>query len=120
MTIAFPAKHPNQDKGSVSGALKWKNLGRLDFLGAALLLAASMLLVTALLEASIRFGWNAGGTIALLTLSACGWVGFLVWERFVTKWQRPEPIFPWAFFSNMTFVGMLLYVHRHSFRTFRC
>ncbi|KAI1455383.1 putative efflux pump antibiotic resistance protein [Annulohypoxylon moriforme] len=108
MMIAFPARRLNQNTGSVSGLLKWANLGRLDFLGATLLLAASMLLVTALLEASIRFGWNAGGTIALLVLSGCCWIGFLVWERFVTKRQRPEPIFPWTFFSNLTFLGMLL------------
>ncbi|KAI0405659.1 putative efflux pump antibiotic resistance protein [Xylaria palmicola] len=106
--IAFPAKRSSRDEGSLSELFKWTNLGRLDFLGAALLLSASILLVTALLEASIRFGWNAGGTIALLTLSGAGWVGFLVWERFVTKWQRPEPIFPWTFFFNTTFVGMLL------------
>ncbi|KAK8064596.1 hypothetical protein PG994_007234 [Apiospora phragmitis] len=107
MFIAFPAKRPNKNKESVSGVLNWTSLGRLDFIGAALLLLASILLVTALLEASIRFGWNAGGTIALLALSACSWVGFLVWERFVTRWQNPGPIFPWTSFSNTTMTFMV-------------
>ena len=108
MLIAFPARRHDAEEASDSDILKWETFGRLDILGAAILIVATMLLVTALLEASLRLGWRAGLTIALVVLSGISWIGFFTWERFATIRKRPEPIFPWTFFSNVTWVGLLM------------
>lgn len=87
------------------------SLQRLDLLGAGLLLTASLLLVTALVEASTEFAWSSGVIISLLVLSAVAWMGFLFWEWYISKSNgKQEPIFPWRFFYNRAWMGMLLYV----------
>jgi hypothetical protein len=106
--FAYAEPHHEREQSSGSAVLTWKSMRRLDFLGAVLLLGASMMLVSALLEASIQLGWSASETISLLVFAGCSWIGFFVWERLVTKRTRPEPIFPWTFFSNTAFVGMLM------------
>ncbi len=104
--IALPTVHrENEDRSRTS---KWANCRRLDILGAALLIGASILLVTSLLEASVQLGWRASLTIALLVLSGSCWIGFFGWELFTIRSTRPEPTFPWTFSSNRTWVGMLL------------
>lgn len=82
---------------------------RLDWIGAGLLLSGSLLLVTALVEATVRFAWSSGATIAMLVLSAISWIGFFAWECHVTDdKQKAEPIFPWRFFYSRFWMGMLL------------
>ena len=82
---------------------------RLDWLGAGLLLSGSLLLVTALVEATVRFAWSSGATIAMLVLSAISWMGFFAWEWHVTdEKSKVEPIFPWRFFHSRFWMGMLL------------
>jgi hypothetical protein len=48
----------------------------LDLLGAFCLLGASLLLVTALLEAGVTFSWKSAPTISLFTLSGILWIAF--------------------------------------------
>ena len=86
-------------------------LGRLDVFGASLLLSATMLLVAVLLEAGNSFTWNSATSIALLVASGVLWIIFLINERAVTKdnW-RVEPVFPWRFFFNRNWIGVLMYV----------
>lgn len=112
--LCMPTDFPYQGQPSyVAPTLRQKmsprSLSRLDLSGAFLLLGASMLLVTVLLEASNEFAWNSAAAIALLVVSAVLWSLFLVNERIVTsdKW-RPEPLFPWRFFSNRVWMGTLL------------
>lgn len=84
---------------------------RLDILGAALLLVATLLLVTALEEAGIRFPWKSPFVIILLTVSGLLWIVFLAWERKLTRAASvQEPVFPWRFVQSRVWVGMLLYV----------
>ena len=87
------------------------SLQRLDIFGAALLLAASFLLVTPLLQVSATLNWHSPTTIALLALSVAFWIAFLGWEWYLSRsnWVQ-EPIFPWRFVHNRVWMGVLLYV----------
>lgn len=112
--ICIPPNFPHQgQKSYVAPSLRdrmsWRYLSRLDICGALLLLGASLLLVTVLLEANNEFSWNSGVAISLLTVSAALWIVLLVNERLVTgdQWQA-EPIFPWRFLSNRAWMGTLL------------
>ena len=110
----LPTNFPHQGQASYVAPtfrqkMSLRSLLRLDLLGAFLLLGATMLLVTVLLEASNEFAWKSRTAIALLVVSAVLWSIFLVNERMVTSdtW-RPEPIFPWRFLFNRAWMGTLL------------
>jgi hypothetical protein len=84
------------------------SLKRLDLPGAFLMLSATMLLITALLE-SYQFGWNSAFTITLLIISGLLHLAFLFWERLVTLADIPtEPVFPWRFIQNRSWMGLLM------------
>ncbi|KAI0436485.1 putative efflux pump antibiotic resistance protein [Xylaria telfairii] len=84
-------------------------LKKIDFLGAFLLLAANIFLVTALMEASTQFTWSSPVIIVFLVLSGLLWIAFVVWEWVITAdtWSL-EPVFPFRFFQNRRWMGMLL------------
>ncbi|MCJ1349663.1 hypothetical protein MMC31_007904 [Peltigera leucophlebia] len=85
------------------------SLAKLDLLGAGLLLSGSLLLATALLEASNRFSWSSGGTISLLVVSGLSWICFFLWEWYITGQNgKQEPVFPWRFVHDRSFMGMLI------------
>lgn len=112
--MCVPTNFPHQGQLSyVAPTLRQKmslrSLSRLDLSGAFLLLGATLLLVTVLLEASNQFAWKSGTAISLLVVSAVLWFLFLVNERIVTSEEwRPEPIFPWRFLFNRAWMGTLL------------
>lgn len=82
---------------------------KLDIVGATLLLAATLLLVTALDEANEQFSWKSAFTITLLSISGVLWIMFSFWERYVTRSnERMEPVFPWRFFQNRVWIATLL------------
>jgi MFS family permease len=88
-----------------------QNIARVDFLGGALLLIATIALVAALEEAGLNFGWKSGFVIALLCVSAVLWAVFVFWERHVTlSPNAKEPVFPWRFFTSRIWLGMTMYV----------
>ncbi|CAG8976536.1 hypothetical protein HYALB_00011013 [Hymenoscyphus albidus] len=91
----FRSQGPKKD-------LSAKAFERLDVLGATLLLASTLLLVTGLLEGGVEFPWKSGATISLLVISGLVLIPFLIWERIVTSdnWKQ-EPVFPWRFFSSL-------------------
>ena len=112
--ICVPENFPHQGQTSYvaptfKDKLSRQSLSRLDVSGAFLLLGATLLLVTVLLEASNEFAWGSGTAISLLVVSAILWVLFLVNERIVTgeEW-RAEPVFPWRFLVNRPWMGTLL------------
>jgi hypothetical protein len=82
---------------------------RLDLLGAVLLLAASLLLTTGLLEGGIQWLWSSGTSISILVISGVLWIVFFWWERKITSdtWKQ-EPIFPWRFLKNRVWMGVLM------------
>lgn len=113
LLLAIPSQFPYHARSNraIGNVFSPSNLKRLDFLGAALLLCGSFSLVAALLEASIRYSWSSGITIALLVFSALCWIGFFACEWFFTNEKRKaEPIFPWRFLYHRPWMGMLMYV----------
>ncbi|KAI9842654.1 MAG: hypothetical protein M1837_007021 [Sclerophora amabilis] len=86
-----------------------KALKRVDWFGATLLLAASLLLVTALEEAGIRYPWRSALVITFLVVSGILWITFVAWEHRVTRAaSAQEPVFPWRFFQSRVRIGMIL------------
>lgn len=82
---------------------------RIDFLGVGLLLAACLLLITALQLAGRGFGWSSAVVIVFLVLSALLWPAFFCWEWFITReGGTREPVFPGRFLQNRVWVMMLL------------
>ncbi|KAI0190606.1 MFS multidrug transporter-like protein [Astrocystis sublimbata] len=82
---------------------------RVDFLGVFLLVGFIIFLVTALMEASTTFYWSSPVIIVFFILSGVFLISFVMWEWVVTKdtWSI-EPIFPFRFFKNRYWMGMLL------------
>lgn len=88
-----------------------KQTRRVDFLGTALLLSASILLVVVLEETGIHFEWRSAFAIAVLIVSCLSWLGFLVWSWKVTRTEGVrEPVFPWRFMQSRVFMGILVSV----------
>ncbi|TVY24313.1 Efflux pump [Lachnellula hyalina] len=96
LLICMPAQFGTPKNSAPSPVQKdtiWRLLKKIDVIGAVLLLGASFLLVTALLEASTSFTWSSAVVIALLVLS----VG-----------KEQEEMFPWRFVKNRAWMAMLL------------
>ncbi|QGA21607.1 hypothetical protein EYB26_009318 [Talaromyces marneffei] len=76
--------------------LSLKNLRRIDYIGVALLLAASILLVFAFESAGIQYGWNSITIIVTLIFGFAIFFSFIIWEMWLQKRQDhfSEPIFP--------------------------
>jgi MFS family permease len=93
---------------------------RVDFLGSALLLLATLSLVAAVEEAGLLLGWRSAFVITLLVLSGVLWILFFLWERHITLDHdipgATEPVFPWRFTKNRVWLGMLLYAFEDSLR----
>ena len=86
-----------------------QNLRRIDVPGAILLLIATLFLVAALEEAGVEYPWRSAFVITLLTISGLAWIAFVLWERMITLHTRhTEPVFPWRFFQNRAWIGMIL------------
>jgi Na+/melibiose symporter-like transporter len=86
-----------------------ESYNRVDFLGAMLLLLATLSLTAGFEEAGARFPWKSAYVICLLTVSGLLWVVLMVWERYVTNSSKTrEPVLPWRFMRNRVMVGLLL------------
>lgn len=115
LLLGIPRKFPNQVRVSPSqqrehSAFSRANLAKLDIVGAGLMLSGSLLLATALLEASTRFAWSSAATISLLVISGLSWICFFIWEWHITGGDgKQEPVFPWRFVYDRAWMGMLLY-----------
>ncbi|KAF7940150.1 uncharacterized protein EAE98_000277 [Botrytis deweyae] len=106
----LPGKFPYHGSSASSANVPWQSLlKRVDFVGAFLLLSASVLVITALLEVSTVFTWSSAATVCLLTISGLIWVGFIVWEWFVgSSKDIQEPMFPRVLLENRTWMGIAL------------
>ena len=87
--LSVPANFPYQGQSlSVAPTFKQKisraSLARLDLSGALLLLGATLLLVTVLLEAANQFSWYSMTAIAFFVLSGVLDLQFLKNKRIVT------------------------------------
>lgn len=82
---------------------------KIDIVGAALLLLATLSLVAGFEEADARFPWKSAYVITLLTISGFLWIALSLWERHVTNNSNTiEPVLPWRFAKNRVMIGLLL------------
>lgn len=81
---------------------------KLDLLGAALLLVATLSLSAGFQQAGVQFPWKSAYVITLLTISGFLWIGLLLWERHITNHGIMEPVLPWRFLYNRFMLGLLL------------
>ena len=91
--IAMPAIWFNLPAKSAQRKVK------LDFLGAALLAAATVALLLALVWGGAKFAWGSFEIVGLFGASALGVALFILQE-----WKHPEPILPLALFKNRIFL----------------
>ncbi|KAL9079021.1 MAG: hypothetical protein Q9157_002078 [Trypethelium eluteriae] len=83
---------------------------RVDFIGAFLLLSASVLLVFVLEEAGARFAWDSAAMISSLVCACICWILFPLWEHYVDRPQSTqEPVFPIRLLKDRMISGMMLY-----------
>ncbi|PVI05167.1 MFS multidrug transporter-like protein [Periconia macrospinosa] len=114
IVFCIPKNFPNHGKTDVPRRtfkmlMSKQNIARVDFLGGALLIIATLALVAALEEAGLSYGWGSAFVIALLCVSAVLWVAFVFWERRVTLVRSvTEPVFPWRFFTSRIWLGMTI------------
>ncbi|KAL8295667.1 hypothetical protein RB597_009236 [Gaeumannomyces tritici] len=86
-----------------------QSFGMIDFPGALLLLAASMMLVYAIQEAgSMKYHWNSVPIAVNLTLSLLCCIAFWGWEAFLhARGGRVAPIFPMSLATHRVYVACL-------------
>ncbi|KAF7931190.1 uncharacterized protein EAE97_009399 [Botrytis byssoidea] len=114
--LSIPAGFPHQDSLSVQDST-WSTLcskdswKKVDMPGVLLLLAATIFLITGILQAGDGIlPWSSPLVVTFLVLSCIAWVSFAIWERHVSysEISSVEPIFPWRFLHNRVWIGMLL------------
>lgn len=91
--VAMPAIYFNLPSRERSGRPK------LDFVGAALLSASSVMALLALVWAGDKYAWGSSEIIGLLGGSAVV-LGFFIWQEA----RHPEPILPLHLFRNRVFL----------------
>ncbi|KAF5020450.1 hypothetical protein F66182_7529 [Fusarium sp. NRRL 66182] len=102
----FPYGESNIFFHSLASRQTWK---RVDSVGMMVSLAASILIVFALEQGGVAYPWNSGAIISTLVLSSIFWIGFVMWERVLSKRDGIcEPIFPWRLAHNRFVMGLLL------------
>ncbi|PQE19202.1 major facilitator superfamily transporter protein [Rutstroemia sp. NJR-2017a BBW] len=87
--ISVPSNFPYHGRPVLPHPIT-NSLSRLDISGASLLLGATVLLVTVLLEAGIEFAWKSGTAIALIILSGILFVAFMLNEKAMSKEKRTQ------------------------------
>jgi EmrB/QacA subfamily drug resistance transporter len=92
---------------------------RIDFIGAALMVAASVPLLLGLAWGGIRFPWSSPVIIGLMLASAIGWVQFIVRMLLVAEPFLPVsivankvvgPAIATGFFGSGTLIALTIYV----------
>ena len=111
--LAMPRRFPHisghQDR--LRTAPNVQAIKRVDFIGAFLLLAASILLISALEEGGIEYSWASSVVLSLLSLSVILWIVFLCWERHLgSRQSAQEPVLPWRLLNDRFVMSFLLYV----------
>jgi hypothetical protein len=84
----------------------WK---RVDFVGMVVSLGASILVIFALEQGGVAYPWGSGAIVSTFVLSGILWLGFITWERLLSKRDGMcEPMFPWSLVRNRFVMGLLL------------
>jgi hypothetical protein len=81
---------------------------KVDWLGVALSITATTLLLVAFEEAGLRFPWKSAAVIGSMILSGVCWACFGFWQHFLTKKEGIiAPIFPMMLAKNRVIAAAL-------------
>ena len=98
-----------QKSFTLKHGLSKTHLRRVDFLGTALLLLVSILLVAVLEETEVHYQWRSTFAILVLIASGLSWLAFLGWSWKITRANCVrEPVLPWRLIENLVCVGLLM------------
>ncbi|TVY80405.1 MFS thioclapurine efflux transporter tcpA [Lachnellula suecica] len=111
--LFIPLNFPYQGQPAYENR-RWRTLfskaefKNIDFLGAGLLLIATLFLVSAIQEGGVDYAWKSGFEISFLIIAGIGWISFLLWERKITLFSKTtEPVFPWRLIKSRVWMGMI-------------
>lgn len=84
----------------------------MDLLGALLMLATIVLVITGLEQAASSLTWTSAKTLAPLCASAVAAVAFLGSQYWHSSrlFSLTEPVFPWRFCRSRVIMGLILCV----------
>lgn len=86
----------------------------LDFFGALLVLAGTVLPVFIINQAAIRdYAWNSATTIIIFIISGLCWIVLVFWQRHLTrnpKFKLTRAQFPWRIMSSRVMIAAIMYV----------
>lgn len=100
---------PSHEASTSRQAFSTKQLNQLDLIGTALLLGASVLLVTGLQQAGGRYPWNSPFIISCLVLCAVLWLCFFAWSKHTANQDSIRAsVFPWRMVQSRIRLGMLM------------
>ncbi|MCJ1358859.1 MAG: hypothetical protein MMC33_008859 [Icmadophila ericetorum] len=108
MPVGYPYSLIKEVGSSYTSLFSKTFLTRVDFLGTLFLFGSSAFLVTALEEGGTQYAWSSARAIVLLVLSGLFGVGFILWENYLCRRERPqEAVFPWQLMKYRVFMGAL-------------
>ena len=88
-----------------------RKLCQIDWPGAVLSLAASVILLFALEEGGVIYAWGSAPIIATLAASGACWIFFGFWEAYLTPKKRRRvmlPIFPLRLATHRVIAASLM------------
>ena len=109
--ISMPASFPYKSNTIHNNRKisKIERIQKIDFIGASLLLAASVLLVSALEEGGTEYSWTSAVVLSLLLISLALWFLFFWWQKYqINRQGMQEPILPWRLLQDRFVMGLLL------------
>ncbi|KAL8661486.1 MAG: hypothetical protein Q9202_005551 [Teloschistes flavicans] len=109
--ISMPRDFPYQQAKS---KLSIHSIRRIDFTGFILLLAASVLLVTALEEGGTEYSWRSAVVLCIFFASVIAWIVFFLRERIESRKHRLDKsdfdsVLPWHLITNRFWASMILH-----------
>ena len=109
--LAMPAGFPYRTEKSEKMAKSFNvaSIKKIDFVGTFLVLAGSILFVSAIEEGGTEYSWSSATVLSLLCVSLVLWIAFFIWQKMAgTRFSEHEPILPWHLLANRFTVGFLL------------
>lgn len=109
--LAMPAGFPYRTEKSekMAKSFTMASIKKIDFAGAILILAASILFVSAIEEGGAEYSWSSAAVLSLLCVSIALWIAFFTWQKMAsTRFSEHEPVLPWHLLTNRFTLGFLL------------
>lgn len=106
----MPANFPHHSKpAGLPKSFAIQALKKVDFLGTFLILAASILFVSAVEEGGTEYSWTSAVVLGLFSISVMLWILFFAWQRLLKNWQNiREPVLPRRLLTDRFTLGFLL------------